>query len=55
MDEYKLFNQKTFESTKSFEKRLNELCQQGWKPISMASDHGAKSILLQKSEKYTAY
>jgi hypothetical protein len=55
MDEYKIFNQKVFESTNSFEKRLNEICQQGWKPISITSDHGSKSILLQKLDKYDNY
>jgi len=53
MDEYKLFKQNIFESVAKFEKRLNELCQQGWKPISITSDHGTSIILLQKTEKYT--
>lgn len=55
MDEYKIFNQKAFESSKSFEKRLNEICHQGWKPISITSDHGSKSVLLEKIDKYDNY
>jgi len=55
MDQYKILGQGTFESTKSYEKRLNEFCQKGWKPISMTSDHGKKSILLEKIEKYKQY
>jgi len=55
MEEYKIFNQKAFESTKAYERRLNEICQQGWKPISITSDHGSKSILLQRTEKYNSY
>lgn len=55
MEEYKLFVQKTFESARAFEKRLNEICQQGWKPISITSDHGSRTILLEKTEKYSSY
>jgi hypothetical protein len=55
MDEYKIFNQKAFESSRSFEKRLNEVCQQGWKPISITSDHGSKTILLERVEKHNNY
>lgn len=55
MDEYKILNQKVFESSKSFERRLNEICQHGWKPISITSDHGSKSILLQKIDKHENY
>ncbi len=52
MDEYKLFKQKAFESIAKFEKRLNETCQLGWKPLSISSDHGVSIVLLQKTEKY---
>ena len=55
MGEYKILNQKTFESAKTFEIRLNEICQHGWKAISIASDHGSKTILLQKTDKYNSY
>jgi hypothetical protein len=56
MDEYKLIKQKFFESNVQFEKRLNELCMQGWKPISLAADNAGKhSILLQKVDKYVNY
>lgn len=51
MDEYKLFKQKTFESLEKFEKRLNEKCQQGWKPLSISTDDGGNIILLQKIDK----
>lgn len=55
MDDYKLFPQKIFESARKFEKRLNEICQKGWKPISMSSDHGSITVLLEKTEKYNSY
>lgn len=55
MDEYKLLSQKVFESVKAFEKRLNEVCQQGWKPISIAAGQGGNTILLQKIDKYNSY
>lgn len=55
MEDYKIFVQKAFESSKAFEKRLNEICQQGWKPIGITSDHGSKTILLEKTEKYSSY
>jgi hypothetical protein len=55
MDEYKLLSQKVFESTKAFEKRLNEICQKGWKPISIAAGQAGNTILLQKIDKYDIY
>lgn len=55
MDEYKILSQKIIESTKAFEKRLNEVCQQGWKPISLAAGQGGNSVLLQKIDKYDRY
>ncbi len=56
MDEYKLLKQKFLESNTGFEKRLNEFCNQGWKPISLAADNAGKhSVLLQKIDKYTNY
>ena len=56
MDEYKLLKQKFFESTNAFEKRLNDVCIQGWKPLSLAGDHSGKlSVLLQKVDKYDKF
>ena len=56
MDEYKLLKQKLFESNKAYEKRLNELCNLGWKPVSLAADNAGKhSVLLQKVDKYDKY
>ena len=56
MDEYKLLKQKFFEANSAFEKRLNEVCMQGWKPVSLAADHSGKhSVLLQKVDKYDKY
>ena len=56
MDEYKLMKQKFFESNMAYEKRLNEICNQGWKPISLAADNAGKhSVLLQKIDKYISY
>lgn len=51
MDEYKLFKQKVFESLEKFEKRLNEKCQQGWKPLSISTVDDGNIILLQKIDK----
>ena len=55
METYKLLAQKTFESNKKFEKRLNEMCNTGWKAISITADHGSNTILLEKTEKYQTY
>ncbi|NJN25131.1 MAG: hypothetical protein HC819_03685 [Cyclobacteriaceae bacterium] len=52
MEEYKLLKQKFFEGTAKFEKRINETCQQGWKPVSLTSDHGSAMVLLQKVDKF---
>jgi hypothetical protein len=55
MDEYKVFSQKAFESTQAFEKRLNEICQKGWKPISLSGSQMGIVALLEKVEKYNSY
>ena len=55
MEEYKIFNQKAFESTKAFEKRLNEMCQKGWKPISIAGSQMGLVALLEKVDRYDSY
>ena len=55
MGEYKILNQKTFESVKQFELRLNEICQQGWKPVSIGTSQNGSTILLEKAEKYDNY
>ena len=56
MEEYKILKQKFFESNSAFEKRMNEMCAQGWKPFSLAADHSGKlSVLLQEVDKYDNY
>lgn len=52
MDEYKIFDKGHFESKTKFEKRLNEICQKGWKPISMCESGGTICVLLVKVDKY---
>ena len=51
MDEYKYFRPKAMESNEKFEKRLNEMCSQGWKPIAIGGMQG-NIVLLQKMEKH---
>ena len=51
MDEYKYLRPKAFETPDKFEKRLNEVCNQGWKPIAIGGMQG-NIVLLQKIEKY---
>ncbi len=51
MEEYKYFRIKAFESNEKFEKRLNDMCRQGWKPIAIAGVQGT-IVLLQKVDKY---
>jgi len=55
MEEYKIFGQKAFESTKAFEKRLNEMCANGWKPISISGSQMGLVALLEKVDKYNGY
>jgi len=50
MEEYKFFRPKAFGSQKKFDKRLNEVCRQGWKPIALGGA-GGNIILLQKVDK----
>jgi hypothetical protein len=51
MEEYKYIRPKAFESNEKFEKRLNEACNQGWKPIAISGPQG-NIVLLQKIEKH---
>lgn len=53
MEKYQLFSQGIVESTKKFEKRLNEICEKGWKPISIGTSRRGSVILLEKSDKYS--
>lgn len=55
MEEYQIMSQKVFEKTKAFEKRLNETCQTGWKPISIAGTRDGLTVLLQRVDKYNSY
>ncbi len=56
MEDYKILTKKAFESISKFEKRLNEMCQKGWKPISLSSEsHGGVMVLLEKVDKYNEY
>ncbi len=55
MEEYKIFKQKAFESDAKFEKRLNEICQKGWKAISIGQGPGGNVILLEKADKHNQY
>lgn len=48
MNNYKFLIQKTFEKVESFEKRLQEITNQGWKVVSFASDNGTLSVLLER-------
>ncbi len=47
--------QKILEPAKKFEKRLNEICQKGWKPVSITSINRKAMVLLEKSDKYDNY
>ena len=56
MNDYKILSKKAFESLEKFEKRLNEICQKGWKPVSLANgNHGGIMVLLERTEKYNDY
>jgi hypothetical protein len=55
MEDYKIFNQKAFESSKGFEKRLNEICQKGWKPISLSGSQVGLVVLLERTDKNIGY
>lgn len=56
MKPYKLLNKGILESTKKFEDRLNEMCEKGWRAISLASDAGGGLVvLLEKTEKENPY
>jgi hypothetical protein len=49
MDTYKIIRKGVFESKSKFEERLNALVLEGWKAISIASDQGTLSVLLEKN------
>ena len=51
MNDYKILQQKTFESMQKFENRCNELCKKGWKAISIGGSH-QMAVLLEKTKEY---
>lgn len=56
MKEYKIFSKGVFESIAKFERRLNEMCQKGWKPISMCYDKGnGMTVLLESVDRENYY
>lgn len=46
MNKYRVFRKKLFESDDKFEKRLNEECRKGYRPISMTYDAGTGMVVL---------
>lgn len=49
MNKYKIFRKKVFESDDKFEKRLNEECRKGYRPINMTYDASiGLAVLLEK-------
>ena len=55
MEDFKILNQKPFESTKKFERRLNEVCSKGWKPVSLTGSQMGLTALLEKVDRYNSY
>ncbi len=56
MKEYKLLTKGVFEPESKFERRLNEICQKGWKPISICYNKGkGLTILLESTDKENYY
>ena len=48
MNQYQFLKKKPFEPLSKFEKRLNEMTQRDWKVITMVSEHGQLTILLER-------
>jgi hypothetical protein len=46
MNKYRVFRKKIFESDEKFEKRLNEECRKGYRPINLTYDAGAGLVVL---------
>ncbi|NQZ75731.1 MAG: hypothetical protein HRT61_06405 [Ekhidna sp.] len=50
MNNYKFFRQKAFEKVESFEKRLHETTNQGWRVINFTSDNGTLVVMLERDK-----
>ena len=48
MNNHKFLKQKAFEKLDSFEKRLQEISNQGWKVVNFTSDHGSIIVMLER-------
>ncbi len=46
MRRYKILKKGLFESTTNFEERLNGMCLEGWKAVSISSPQGNQIIVL---------
>jgi len=56
MKEYKLLSKGLLEPELKFERRLNEICQKGWKPISICCNKGNRlTVLLESPDKENYY
>lgn len=49
MNKYQFITKGAFEKSAKFEKRLNELASSGWHAVSMASDHGQITVLMERN------
>ena len=52
MRTYKLVKKGVFENHSKFEKRLDSLALEGWKAISIATDHSTLTVLMEKEKAY---
>jgi hypothetical protein len=55
MNEYKLLAQGVLEPLSKFEKRLNAICDQGWRPVSLTDKEGRLVVLLSKVDRQRTY
>ncbi len=50
MDRYKIIKKGIFESLSKFDERINSLSLEGWRAISIASDQGTMTVLMEREK-----
>jgi hypothetical protein len=49
MTQYRIITKGMFEKKKTFEEKLNSMALEGWRAVSLSSENGLVSVLMEKS------
>ena len=53
--EYQVLTQKILEGKKKFDQRINDLARQGWRAVSISSNHSDLKVVLMEKEQGTRF